>query len=85
MKAVADELSTVSTHKHLILPPVILISQHQGNVDKVVVLVKNKEDIALERFVFAVQNMIQVESYNKDTRFVVYVMNVQHHTGISPA
>lgn len=38
-----------------------------GNVDKVVVVIKNKEDVPLERFIFAVRNMITVESYNKDT------------------
>ncbi|OBZ78751.1 Mitotic spindle assembly checkpoint protein MAD2B [Grifola frondosa] len=38
-----------------------------GNVDKVVVVIKNKEDVALERFIFATRNLIQVESYNKDT------------------
>lgn len=41
----------------------------QGNVDKVVVVIKNKEEIPMERFIFAVQNMIEVEPYNKDTRF----------------
>jgi hypothetical protein len=40
----------------------------QGNVDKVVVLIKDKEQAALERFMFSVQNMIQVEQFNKDTR-----------------
>ncbi|KAH8099262.1 DNA-binding protein [Cristinia sonorae] len=38
-----------------------------GNVDKVIVVIKDKEDVALERFIFAVQNMIQVESYNRET------------------
>jgi len=37
-----------------------------GNVDKVVVVIKNKET-PMERFIFALQNMIEVESYNKDT------------------
>ena len=41
----------------------------QGNVDKVVVVIKDKDQVALERFIFSVQNMIEVESYNKDTRF----------------
>ena len=41
----------------------------QGNVDKVVVVIKNKEETPMERFIFAVQNMIEVEPYNKDTRF----------------
>ncbi|KZP25435.1 DNA-binding protein [Athelia psychrophila] len=39
----------------------------QGNVDKVVVVIKDKEEKALERFIFSVQNMIEVEPYNKDT------------------
>ncbi|KZT02464.1 DNA-binding protein [Laetiporus sulphureus 93-53] len=38
-----------------------------GNVDKVIVLVKSKDEVPLERFIFAVRNMIHVESYNKDT------------------
>jgi len=38
-----------------------------GNVDKVVVVIKDKDQVALERFIFSVQNMITVESYNKDT------------------
>ncbi|THH19063.1 hypothetical protein EW146_g2038 [Bondarzewia mesenterica] len=38
-----------------------------GKVDKVVVVIKDKDDIALERFIFSIQNMIEVESYNKDT------------------
>ncbi|TFK77318.1 DNA-binding protein [Pluteus cervinus] len=38
-----------------------------GNVDKVVVVIKDKEQVPLERFIFAVENMISVESFNKDT------------------
>ncbi|KAI0052526.1 DNA-binding protein [Auriscalpium vulgare] len=38
-----------------------------GNVDKVVVVIKDKEDVALERFIFSIQNMINVESFNKET------------------
>ncbi|KAJ7293135.1 DNA-binding protein [Mycena rebaudengoi] len=38
-----------------------------GNVEKVVVVIKDKEEIALERFIFSVENMIEVESFNKDT------------------
>ncbi|KAI0964061.1 hypothetical protein AcW1_000970 [Taiwanofungus camphoratus] len=38
-----------------------------GTVDKVVVVIKNKDEAPLERFIFAVRNMIQVEAYNKDT------------------
>ncbi|KAI0068152.1 DNA-binding protein [Artomyces pyxidatus] len=39
----------------------------QGNVDKVVVVIKDKEEVALERFIFSIQNMVDVESYNKET------------------
>jgi mitotic spindle assembly checkpoint protein MAD2B len=35
-----------------------------------VVVIKDKEEIALERFIFSVENMIEVESFNKDTRLV---------------
>ncbi|KAH9950871.1 DNA-binding protein [Amylocystis lapponica] len=38
-----------------------------GTVDKVVVVIKNQKEVPLERFIFAVRSMIQVESYNKDT------------------
>ncbi|VDB85274.1 unnamed protein product [Peniophora sp. CBMAI 1063] len=41
-----------------------------GNVDKVVVVIKDKEEVALERFIFTIQNMIDVEAYNKDTAVV---------------
>ncbi|KAF9460097.1 DNA-binding protein [Collybia nuda] len=39
----------------------------QGNVDKVVVVIKDKDHVPLERFIFSVENMIAVESFNKDT------------------
>ncbi|KAK2461566.1 hypothetical protein APHAL10511_006029 [Amanita phalloides] len=38
-----------------------------GNVDKVVVVIKDKDQIALERFIFSIEDMIQVEAYDKDT------------------
>ncbi|KAJ6621159.1 DNA-binding protein [Mycena sp. CBHHK59/15] len=38
-----------------------------GNVEKVVVVIKDKAEIALERFVFSVENAIEVQSFNKDT------------------
>ncbi|KAI1788822.1 DNA-binding protein [Ganoderma leucocontextum] len=38
-----------------------------GNVDKVVVVIKDAEEQPLERFIFAVHNTLDVEAYNKDT------------------
>ncbi|KAK7064063.1 DNA-binding protein [Favolaschia claudopus] len=38
-----------------------------SNVENVVLVIKDKEEVALERFVFAVENVIQVEGFNKDT------------------
>ena len=69
VKAIADELAAVSTVRKY--PPVVTDSCAQGNVDKVAIVIKNKDDVALERYIFAVQNMIQVEAYNKDTRSTI--------------
>jgi mitotic spindle assembly checkpoint protein MAD2B len=41
-----------------------------------VVVIKDKDQVALERFIFSVQNMIAVESYNKDTRFAKFVFSI---------
>ncbi|KIY51274.1 DNA-binding protein [Fistulina hepatica ATCC 64428] len=38
-----------------------------GNVDKVVLVINDNEQTALERFIFAVENMIEVENFNRDT------------------
>ena len=47
-------------------------SPWQGNVDKVVMVIKDKDDVALERFIFAVQNMVEVEPFNKDTGYSAF-------------
>lgn len=39
-------------------------------MDKVVVVIKDKEQIALERFIFSVETMIEVDAFNKDTGYV---------------
>jgi len=44
----------------------------QGNVDKVVIVIYDKENRPLERFIFAVRNMIEVEPFNKDTRCALF-------------
>lgn len=67
VKAVSDELVLVSSYHQLHIPPAVKFSIKQGNVDKVVVVIKDRNQVALERFIFSVQNMIEVESYNKDT------------------
>ncbi|KAL7285433.1 hypothetical protein ACG7TL_000530 [Trametes sanguinea] len=41
----------------------------RGTVDKVVVVIKGADEKPLERFIFALRNTLQVEPYNKDTRF----------------
>ncbi|KAF8700874.1 hypothetical protein AX14_000641 [Amanita brunnescens Koide BX004] len=38
-----------------------------GTVDKLVVVIKDKDQVALERFIFSIEDMIQVEGFNKDT------------------
>ncbi|KAF8203091.1 DNA-binding protein [Pholiota molesta] len=38
-----------------------------GKVDKVVVVIKDKEQVPLERFIFSIETMIEVDAFNKDT------------------
>ncbi|KAI9512544.1 DNA-binding protein [Russula earlei] len=38
-----------------------------GDVEKVVVVIKDKDEVALERFIFSIQTMIAIESFNKNT------------------
>ena len=42
----------------------------KGHVDKAIVVIKNKEDEPLERFVFALRTMIEVQGYDRDHRLV---------------
>jgi len=35
----------------------------------VVIVIKDKEQTALERFIFSIETMIEVEGYNKDTEY----------------
>ena len=42
----------------------------QGHVDKAIVVIKNKEDEPLERFVFALRTMVEVQGYDRDRRLV---------------
>ncbi|KAJ7897046.1 DNA-binding protein, partial [Mycena olivaceomarginata] len=36
-----------------------------GNVENVVVVIKDKEEVALERFLFSIENVVQVEAFIK--------------------
>ncbi|KAL0576803.1 hypothetical protein V5O48_005173 [Marasmius crinis-equi] len=38
-----------------------------GNVDKVIVVIKDKDQLALERFIFSLDTMIQIQAFDKDT------------------
>ncbi|KAJ3530093.1 hypothetical protein NMY22_g8720 [Coprinellus aureogranulatus] len=40
----------------------------QGAVEKVVVVIKNKEHVPMERFIFSIENMIEVPSFNKGAK-----------------
>ncbi|KAG5654684.1 hypothetical protein H0H81_007440 [Sphagnurus paluster] len=65
VKAIGEELVTARFfYEALICLKVIL---QQGSVDKVVVVIKDREQVALERFIFSIENMLQVEAFNKDT------------------
>jgi len=37
-----------------------------GNVEKVIVVIKDQNQVALERFIFSVEHMVQVEPFDKD-------------------
>jgi hypothetical protein len=50
----------------------------QGNIEKVVVVIKDKDEVALERFIFSIQTMIAIESFNKDTRSTSTALPVPH-------
>ncbi|KAG1759437.1 hypothetical protein EDD22DRAFT_994590, partial [Suillus occidentalis] len=41
-----------------------VVSGGLGDVDKVVVVIKDRSQVALDRFIFSVQNMVEIESYN---------------------
>ncbi|KAJ3524906.1 hypothetical protein NMY22_g10801 [Coprinellus aureogranulatus] len=40
----------------------------QGAVEKVVVVIKNKEHVPMERFIFSIENMVEVPSFNKGAK-----------------
>lgn len=42
-------------------------------MDKVVIVIKDRDQVALERFIFSVENMIKIEAYNKDTRYSFFL------------
>ncbi|KAK1220017.1 hypothetical protein PQX77_017224 [Marasmius sp. AFHP31] len=38
----------------------------RGNVDKVIVVIKDKDQVALERFIFSLDTMVQIQAFDKD-------------------
>ena len=73
VKAIREQLLTVRQQLFRHIRPKLL---DQGNLEKVVVVIKDKEEVALERFLFSIEHMIQVEAFNKDTRFVQLAASV---------
>ena len=47
----------------------IQLTSFKGKIDKIVVVIKDKEQIALERYLFSVETMIDIEGFNKDTGY----------------
>ncbi|KAF8516747.1 DNA-binding protein [Hysterangium stoloniferum] len=41
-----------------------------GTVEKVVMVIKDPKDVPLERFIFSLRQMVQLESYDRDQRIV---------------
>jgi mitotic spindle assembly checkpoint protein MAD2B len=72
VKAVGEELAQVRPPPlPSALPKAGDVTVVKGTVDKIVVVIQDKDRVALERFVFAVQSMIEVEAFDKDSRFVL--------------
>jgi hypothetical protein len=67
VKAVGDELVHVCPTFLIAMPE---LKKFQGKVDKVVIVIKDKQEVSLERFIISTESMIQVEGFNKDTPFV---------------
>jgi len=67
VKAVGEELVLVRVLSCVCSSAPCKRSPFQGHVDKVVVVIRNKEQETLERFIFSVESMVQVEAFNKDT------------------
>jgi len=38
----------------------------QGNIEKIIIVIKDQNQVALERFIFSVEHMIQVEAFDKN-------------------
>ena len=70
VKAIGEELALVSISRIFMEFRDVFGLCWQGHVDKAIVVIKNKEDEPLERFVFALRTMIEVQGYDRDHRFV---------------
>jgi len=70
VKAIGEELALVSVSCVSVIFRTYSDSCGQGHVDKAIVVIKNKEDEPLERFVFALRSMVEVQGYDRDHRYV---------------
>ena len=68
VKAIGEELALVSVSRILVIFRTYSDLAGQGHVDKAIVVIKNKEDEPLERFVFALRSMVEVQGYDRDHR-----------------
>lgn len=42
-------------------------------------MIKDKEQVPLERFIFSIETMIEIDAFNKDTRSVELSAKLIHH------
>lgn len=38
----------------------------QGTIDKVILIIKDKDEVALERFIFSIEKILNIKGYNTD-------------------
>ena len=68
VNAIGKELTLVSVSRISVIFRTYSDLARQGHVDKAIVVIKNKEEEPLERFVFALRNMVEVQGYDRDQR-----------------
>ena len=68
VKAIGEELALVSVSHISVVSRASSDLAGQGHVDKAIVVIKNKDEEPLERFVFALRGMVEVQGYDRDQR-----------------